>query len=233
MRLLVTFVALIGTVQHAEGTCARVELAPKLLTPDGAAIPDDGGILVGWEGSTRSAPLPGDPSYRPEWKTSAPVVLDKLAPGLTLFRLKRPGPLTITDAKHTLGTFSRDASAGALALAAPKVKRAELAAVRFHYGEIGHTLALTLGDPVPADAVAVIVYVVRNKARVALSFGRVTPGDTSVVAFTDTYRCMFNPPTTQAPKRTERPVFVWVDRFGRRSKPSAPQRLAIVDNTKP
>ena len=209
-----------------------VELAPQLITPDGAALPDDGGVLVGWESRTRGPRVAGDPSYRPEWKTSSPAALDKLAPGLTLYRPNPPGALTITDGNRTIGRFQRDTKTKPVALAAPEIARAELVAARLRYGEIGNRLDLTFAKPVPDGVVAVIVYVTRGKTQPALSFGRVTPGATKAVAFTDMYRCMFNPDGTQAPKPTETTMFAWVDQFGRRSKLSAARKLAIVDDTK-
>ncbi|MBA3457991.1 MAG: hypothetical protein H0T42_33215, partial [Deltaproteobacteria bacterium] len=78
-----------------------------------------------------------------------------------------------------------------------------------------------------------ITYATRKKKRVAISFHRVEPGKDTAIAFADAGRCSFNPAGMEPPKAGEKVTLVWVDAFGRLSKPSAPIVMTEIKPAKP
>lgn len=216
------------------------ELAPLVLTPDGAQLPADGGVLVGWTWETRGAKRDTDPSQPPEWQLGA-ATKAQLAPGVTVYRPKaRTGKFAITGKDGAaVASFGFDASAAAVKLAAPTptaIRRSEI------IGRRGRSIRVDaeLASPPPPDAIAVVVY----KQRTAIDFAQLdrdaaagadAGADAQTKAKTitihrDAGRCAFNPKGIEAPAGGDEITFAWVDRFGRLSKPSKAIKVtATVD----
>src|SRR6185369_193941 len=73
--------------------CELKPLAAHLATPDGAAIPADGGVLVDWAHVAKATQQSGDPSQPSDWRFEVRgkqlrVSPLSLAPGVSVYRPK-------------------------------------------------------------------------------------------------------------------------------------------------
>ena len=236
MRAVLVAAVLWATAAVGDAKCARTELGPKILTPPKAAIPGDGGMLVGWEASMNVERSDADPSVQPKWvafganHTKLPIVVDTLAPGLSVYRTKDINGFTLVDAKaKTLATFTRD-GAPKLDLPAPLPKSIVLSHFDGFRGGQEHAIDGKFAA-VPAQAVAVILYRVSGDKRTALAFrmlDREAETKTqSVSLYADPGHCGWNPPGTTLPAATDDIAVAWVDAYGRQSAPSAKQKLTV------
>ncbi|MCX5742774.1 MAG: hypothetical protein NT062_09785 [Proteobacteria bacterium] len=233
---LVVAVALAPT-PAALAKCAMQELVAQLITPTTGKLPADGGILVGFAHATNGDDELTDPLAKPTWKFTSggkPVDVTRvaLAPGLTVYRPRPGSPITsirVADKKRVIRELARDATATAApSVVAPRVTKLEITTRSSGRGP-ARTATATVADPIPNDAVAVIVYAERGTAAkpapVAISFGTIgvhNPKARTVIPWADPSRCAFNPPGMEAPPTGAKVTLAWVDAYGRVSRSSAP-----------
>ena len=135
MHRLTILVALLPHV--ADAKCARSEQAPKVLTTRDTKLPDDGGILVGWQNKVyedADEHSDGDPSDQPKWTATADkkkVALTRtsLAPGLSVYTPAKFTGTLVLRGKADLGSFTRDGKTKN-AMAAPCLRPRDLGTVR-------------------------------------------------------------------------------------------------------
>jgi hypothetical protein len=229
MKLLIG-VSLVAFVPAVDAKCAMTELTPHLLTPAGAKLPADGGILVGWEVAVDRdySHSKGDtlkPAYKlTDGKAAVDGVADPLAPGVYVYHPKKPGTgaLVLVDGKTEVGRFAQG-SKDAADLPAPVARKGRLDTAKAFRGT-RHSFGVDV-DQVPDHAIGVILY---SDKHVAMSFSLVAhdkPGATTVEPFQDPSRCSFNPSGMMAPAIGDAVTIAWVDPFGRPSKPSNPIKV--------
>jgi hypothetical protein len=213
-----------ATPAHANA-CADPTIAPRIFTPAGTTLEDDGGIVVGLEdGGTVDHPMD---LAKPTWRfhagterASPQVTL--LAPGLAIYAPHAPArPLSLEDDQQkTLMTLGFEVASydDRPISEAPKVASATFKATTSRRGSSEHTTVTVA--PAPEGTVAVIAYTAnaRDQAR---SWARVAPGATSFVIF---QRAPCRPllPGTIASRKGARIILVWVDAKGHTSQRSAP-----------
>jgi len=214
----------VSIVPSADALCIAMEAGDVLASPVAAVLPGDGGILVRWMPVSEVKAE----NQSSGWKvaaegTSVAVARIQLAPGLTVLRpAAGTAMLTVSSGTTEIARLTRDATLPAFTAAAPTPTKLALTTQRARYSGYFRTVSATLSAPVPDDAIGVITYATRKKKRVAISFALVERGKLSVATFGDPGRCSFGPPGADAPKTGEKVTLVWVDAFGRLSKPSAP-----------
>lgn len=194
----------------------RVDNTADLITRDGATIPADGGVLVGWKplvnGPKNDAPA------RPAWtfNGAAATQMVELAPHLVVYSVKATGALAVADpAKAKVATFTRADKAPGRSLPAPNVTKLVLTKHQQRWTERREVTA-TLASPSPPEAVALVTYAMRDKKQVALSYERIPKAGAKVLsAFADADSCGFLPKGIQPPKVGESVTFAYVDQFGR------------------
>jgi hypothetical protein len=227
IRFAVAFV-LVAAITDAGAKCARTEQRPKVLTTRDTKLPDDGGILVGWENevySDASDHVKGDPSNQPDWaafdrKTKLVLTRVSLAPGLSVYRVTGKATAVLkSKAGKTLGTFSHDAKAAANAMPPPAVSDVVLSIDDSERWSERHAKA-TLKVAPPPQAAALVVYAIGPKDNAAISF--VTLPDThdkllKLDVFDDAGHCGSVVDGSRPPAKGEKLAFAWVDAFGRLS----------------
>ena len=227
----------------ADACCMMQPRSGVVLTTRDTALPDDGGILVGWRyggGSpTENDDYSLDSSNQPSWKVQVgkakPVGLKRvsLAPGLSVYSPPAgKADFTLVDGKGTaLGAFGRNPKAAKNAMPAPAVTSVKLWTVPDFRANDRHALASLKSAP-PAEAVAIIVYQVTKTGNVPISFA-VLPDThdklTTIEAFQDAGRCGVLQPGARPPANGESIAFAWVDAFGRRSPLSATIKAKATD----
>ena len=211
-----------------QAKCARMGLAPVVLTPQNAAVPLDGGVVVGITGA------PGDHGDVDEvvqrtWRFRVGAALhepkiETLAPGLAVYRLpvKAPKAQLEDGGKVVQGkiTFGEDKP---LALAAPKVKRITHQRTITGRGSSART-EVELGEAVPPGAVAIVLADAKGAAR---SWGGIDVGALGAVPYAQS-RCGVLPNGTLESSAGDQVTVFWVDRAGRRSPASAPVKIVRI-----
>lgn len=211
--------------------CAQPSLGPVVLTTRDTRLPEGGGVLVGWsqDVSRNAVDLKDDPSNLSGAQATsggAPAALTRasLAPGLSVYRAAGAGPLVLMDRVGVpLGTFTRDGQRAA-PMPAPRPTSLLLEHPRVRYGESTRA-TLTLAEPPPAGAAAIVLYRRTKAGPRAIAFALVPDahdGLTSLEVFSPGGHCTVPPPGTEAPVERDRVAFAWVDAFGRTSPVSAP-----------
>lgn len=237
-RLLAVAVGLavaLVAVPRASALCAVSEAGDALVSPVASVLPGDGAILVGWRSFLESK----SSNQSTSWTVASggkpiAIVRERLAPGLLVLRPAAGTELiTVSSGTNELGRYTRDPKAPAFAPEPPRATKLEMTSSPARYNNWYRTVTATLAAPVPADAVVMITYAIRKKKRVAISFHHVEPGRDIAVAFADPGRCSFNPAGMEPPKAGEKVTLVWVDAFGRLSKPSAPIAMTEIKPVKP
>jgi len=191
------------------------ELAPDVWTPNGAQLPRDGGVLVGWTYESRGTP-------HAEWRYSEATTDDTLVPGVTVIRPKqRKGPFKITSKDGaTIATFELGKPT-VVSLPAPIATTAQLSHA-FDRRSRTTIVVADVADPPPADAFGVITYA-KGKA---IDFARIEKDDGKHVALhRDPGRCRFLPSGLEAPTAGSEVTFAYVDAFGRLGKASKPVKV--------
>lgn len=235
--ILIAVVAL--PAADAAAKCARTEQRPVVLTTRDTKLPDDGGILVGWQTETYSdandhVPYDKDPTDQPTWTAqdgaNKPVALTRtaLAPGLSVYvPAKGTGAVILTaKAKQPLGKFTHDPKAAKVALPAPQVASLALVSTQEMRWRERRATA-TLAAPPPEAAVAIIVY----RAGKPLTFARLPDTHdhlTELETFQDAGHCGSVVFGSEPPAANDKVTFAWVDAFGRLS----PQSAAIAAHAK-
>ena len=199
--------ALLPQGLHA-GDCAPRFPRPRIVTPDGAAIPVGGGILVEETANTNGAALEAAPikAWRfAEGKRRVAPKERELAPGLTV--LEVVGTRLENASGHTLRGFTRAKDAPA-APPAPKVKAVEL--VKSHAGyRVNTHLTVELEDASPAG-LFLVVFDGEGKPR---SFGRSQRASTSVEVYS-AGECITSPQGTIPTQPGDTVRLAWVDDTG-------------------
>ena len=217
-------IALWAQATATDAKCMRVELAPKIVTPMKAALPPDGGVLVGYTSSTDAERSDADPSVQAGWKTSAALSIETLAPGLSVYRTSATGMFTITDAKQkAVGTFTHGAAVK-LDLPAPAPSALVLSESEGYRGGKEHEIDATFAA-IPTQAVAVVLYKVVAGKRTPQSFSLIDRERKAIAVYSEPGHCGWNPPGTSLPAATDDVALAWVDAYGRLSAPSAALKL--------
>jgi len=224
LTALLALASLVATSTPAAAKCAIQHRQPKVLTESVAVPVDGGGIVVGTQSVPYDLPETGE-ALQKSWgfltgRDLLQPVIRVLAPGLVVYSVQ---PKTRTTGELTDGTkviakltVTTDKVAK---LAAPKVKA-------IHQPVIGEqryrpTTTVTLDGTVPADAIAIVLFDARNKAR---SWREVTAGESEVDAFARG-RCAVVADGTIESRVGDKVSVAWVDKYGRLS---AKSRLVVV-----
>ena len=206
----------------AAADCALMGLAPKVLTVDGTAIPQTGGILVAAVPLDGGALDPGDAAIPKDWrfrgvKTKPTTV--SLAPGLAVYRLPATDAVELEDAKGVVAkvkgtTDKRERPAP------PKVVSVK------YQTRMGRrsmtTVDVVLDGAPPAGVVAMILADAKGTPR---SWGLVT--GTTVAAFMSR-DCLSLPNGTVGSKKGDRVVVYFVDDTGQKSDASKPLTITMA-----
>ncbi len=199
--------ALLPLKLHA-GDCAPQFPRPRIVTPDGAAIPVGGGILVEHTTNTNGAALEAAPIKAWRFAQGKRRVAPKereLAPGLTV--LEVAGTSLENGRGHTLRGFTR-AKDGPVAPTVPKVKAVEL--VKSHAGyRVNTHVTVELEEAIPA-ALFLVVFDGEGKPR---SFGRSQRASTSVEVYS-AGECITSPQGTLPTHPGDTVRLAWVDDTG-------------------
>jgi len=205
--------------RSVDAKCAMQHQQPKVLTQAVAAPVDGGGIVVGTQSVPYDLPERGE-ALQPTWgfltgRDLMQPVITVLAPGLVVYRVqpntRTTGELTDGTAVIAKLTFTKDKVAR---LPAPRVK-----AIRQSTADDRRwspTTSVTLDGTVPADAVAIVLFDAKRKAR---SWREVTAGASEVEAFARG-RCEVVPNGTVESRVGDKVSVAWVDRYGRLSAAS-------------
>lgn len=228
----------LGSASPASSKCARVLLAPQLITHAAETIPARGGVLVGFEETTDDAAeayADHDPAMNTDWtlvvgKRKVRPRIEQLAPGLAVYRpgvlrSSRATTIVLRDGKGAkLGTFSATARPAPATLPAPVVTKLTSTSVAQNKGRWNGTVttATAVVDRIPDGAAALIVYRRTADATTALSWARVAVGSApSIEVYASPGRCGSEPDGLTAPATGDSVVLAWVDQFGRLSPQSA------------
>ncbi|MBK7074468.1 MAG: hypothetical protein IPH44_19440 [Myxococcales bacterium] len=219
--------------------CARVLLAPQLITHAADPIPAGGGVLIGFTETTDDSAetfAGHDPAMNADWtlvvgKRKTRPRLEQLAPGLAVYRPgalrgTRPTQVVLRDGKGAkVGAFSASSRADAASLPAPSVKRVTSTAVAQDKGRWRGTVTTTVVevDQIPDRAAALIAYRQDGNNTTALTWARVAVGSSPAIEiYASPGKCGTEPEGLTAPAPGVTVVLAWVDQFGRRSPLSTP-----------
>jgi hypothetical protein len=217
-----------------EAKCARNVAVPVILTTRDTELPDDGGVLVGWDASMDDATgeMSADPSDQPTWtatesqpKSQTKLALTRvaLAPGLSVYKVTGTGDVTLAG-KKPLGTFHHDPKAAANTMAAPALTSMVFVKQKVvRWAE--RTATAHFKSAPPAAAAAVIVYSVTAKGNTPIGFATLPDTHdtlTEVDTFHDRGHCDVILDAARPPTPGEKIVVAWVDSFGRLSPTSKP-----------
>ncbi len=224
---LALLICALATPHVADAKCARYGLSPEVLTPSGAAISADGGIVIGAIDDEDGAIDSGDPASQPGWRLRigsrvASPTLVPIAPGLVLYKLPTDATeaLLIDDKRATVGKVTvRPKSAP---FGAPKIKKIT------HDSRGGKRpfarIKVELVGAAPDGAIALVLADPKGKPR---SWGRVSGGATTALAF-ERGRCRVLVNGTIESKPGERVTAFWVDASGRKSAASGAIAIAAA-----
>jgi hypothetical protein len=224
-HLLVAALAVGSTTSLVDAKCAMQELIPKLLTPDQASVPADGGVLVGYDFEVVNARRSETTFKFSDGHKPVEVTKQALAPGVDVYKPKSSGLLYMTDAAtdKAAGSFTRDAKASAFDPAPPATTAVRESIATGRRGKQVSIAAVLAAAP-PDAAIGVILY---GKDHAPLAFTTVPhDGSKELLVYRDAGRCAFNPPGMTPPPIGDAITLAWVDKFGRISKPSAPRAVA-------
>lgn len=211
--------------------CPYQPLVEEPLTPTGATLYDDGGVLMttrpGGFGGGDIGVMPSGPLLRADGN---PVEVDAeyIAPALSMVRPKQVSigtlvsarTLELVDAKGTvLRTYEQ--RMGGKRLAAPKgrvsstLTRTAAAVRRGPYPPQG-SMTITLAQDPPADAAVIVMQLARDKTGIA--WAPVTAGQRAFAFGPAGKGCTPGPATA---RQGDRVVLVWFDVHGQKSGTSA------------
>lgn len=233
VSVIVAAVAL-GHASPAYPKCARVLLAPQVITHGADTIPAHGGVLVGFAKTTDDAAeafVGRDPAMNADWtltvgRRKVRPRVEQLAPGLAVYRPgalrgARPTTITLRDGKGgRLAAFSATSRTGGVDLPAPVVIQLTSTSSAQSKGRWSgvRTTATAVVDRVPDGAAALIVYRETAGAATALTWARVGAGASPTIeVYATPGRCGTEPDGLTPPQPGDSVVLAWVDQFGRLS----------------
>jgi hypothetical protein len=212
-RCVLALVISVGLSAAAAADCALMGLAPKLMTPAGATLAPDGGIVVGAESVERDSLRDGDVAVQEAWRFVVPMgtiepAIEVLAPGLAVYRASVVDALELCDDAGACVKTTR-ATAPRTLLAAPKIKSikydAPLSKRRIVRVEV------VLDGPPPPGVTALVLADAKGAAR---SWG---PAVGSVFYPYLSRDCLALPNGTVGSAKGDKVTLFWVDDSGRRS----------------
>ena len=228
MRVLLAILVLASAPDGASAKCAMPDTGSVVLTPDGATLAPDGGVVIGAATSFEVKLAGAEDGKNPAWRFAddkaqhAPELV-VLAPGLVVHRppVGIGGELTLADGKKPVVTIDRGKDAVAV-LEAPNVVSVAHVTKPVRYRGTYQTLHATFKAAAPAGAVAVIVFGVTAKGNVARSWSRVEANALTEQVAGTSGRCDVGIPGEIMSKIGDKVVLAWVDASGRLSKLSKP-----------
>ncbi len=216
MRAVALLLVLASASAHAERVCERGPLRPQVIGGAKRVIAGSGGVIV-----ASGDKLP-DWRFRVVNKVARPRVV-LLAPGLAIYH---PPPLAGTDAvledlEHSVINSAQRALTIAPSLEPPKVDVITSTDLE------GRTTVIAELDPVPREAILVIVSVVERGRTVPIAWAR-TGGASGrkLLLWHTPYGCEQTVDALRPPRVGERVVLSFVDEAGRVSEPSEPVAVA-------
>jgi hypothetical protein len=230
MHRLVILLAALGSVPSlARADCARWGLAPKVLTPAGAVVPRDGGVVVAAIPEEQGKLDPGDAAVQAGWRIrfgsdAVKPPIDVLAPGLAVYRVAVANAfqVALTNGDSVLATV-RSTRDKLESLAAPKVARVWFEQPRSRRSTT--RIGVELEGDAPAGAVALVMAsdqgVPRSWALAGAGAGRTfypySAGD-----------CRALPNGTLPSKAGDKITLFWVDSVGLRSAATGPIQIGAT-----
>jgi hypothetical protein len=218
---VVAFIVVALASRSAASDCKSAGLVTRVLTPTGAVVPGDGGIIVAAVNDW-NAPLPkGDVAVQATWRLriGSDVVkppIEVIAPGLAIYRVAVANAFKaeLVNDKQEVVASVRPARGGDRPLPAPQVTRAFYERVGTKHG--GERVGIEIGTAVPANAVALVIADANGTPRswTALDVPGLFP-----------YRsmdCQSLPNGTLPTKTGDKIMTFWLDAGGRKSAPSKP-----------
>lgn len=202
--------------------CPYQPLVEEPLTPAGATILGDGGVLLATrvDGGPDRGAMPSGPRLRSA-DADVEVDVEYVAPALTLVRPKQSVDRTL-DIVDAMGKVLRsyEQRTGGTRLAAPKGSAVSTltrsaAVQRRQYPPQG-TMTITLAEDPPADAAVLVVQTLRDKTGIA--WAPVAASQRSFVFGPAGKGCV---PGPAAARQGARLVLVWFDIHGQKSTTSA------------
>ncbi|MBK9036915.1 MAG: hypothetical protein IPL61_37630 [Myxococcales bacterium] len=235
---LVAALCALGPTAPANAKCARVLLAPQVLTHAADPIPRGGGVLVGYTSTTDDGAeqFEGhDPAVNDDWvlvvgKRKLRPRIEVLAPGLAVYRPgvirgARLATLALRDgAGRKLAGFTASTRPTPGLATAPTGATITSVSSQSNRGRDTRTLTtvtVTLAAAAPAGAVALIAYA-GGAQSAPIAWGRVAAGATAIEIYDSPGRCGSEPDGLRAPAPGDTIALTWVDGFGQRSPRSAP-----------
>ena len=207
------------------GACARPEIPPAPLTPDGAKLAKGGGVVMQMEDSAKA----------PRWTfagtttatTKATTKIRVIGPGLAVYEPPAAGAWTLQDDKGT-PSIKVESGADAKAPPAPALKAVKYASSTNRRGQSTNVTVEINGQP-PASAVALLAY---DDKGAVMSWGKVWAGDpaSKVSQFAIYYSgsCTVLPNGTRAINPSDKIKLAWLDASGQVSPMVA---ATVVDAT--
>ena len=221
-------VAVFATRLQAADACARMDPEDLPLTPDGAVVASDGGVIMTIGYAFGRSPLPL--TLRTVGSKTPPVIRS-IAPQLSVLQPAPGHAVELVDGNGKVVRTFTIAAVKAPALAAPKLAALTSTAAKpvasttptpRIMGVPNTNLAITLADPPPADAFALVIYAGSDQH----AWVGVTANQTTYAIATGGKGChganAF--PTYQG----EALRFAWLDRGGRLSALSAVVRVGVA-----
>ena len=212
MRAVALALVLVSAHAHADRMCEMGLLPPQVIDGAGGVIAGSGGMIV-----ASGDKLP-DWRFRVLNKVIRPRVVP-LAPGLAIYH---PPPLAGTDVvlenlERSVIRRARRALTIAPGPESPKVDVIATAEVG------GRTSVIAELDPIPRDAIVVIVSVVERDRTLPITWVRTGGASGQKLLLWHTpYGCEQTIDGTRQPRVGERVVLSFVDEAGRVSEPSKP-----------
>ncbi|MEO8700262.1 MAG: hypothetical protein ABI867_09470 [Kofleriaceae bacterium] len=210
VRLAILCVLLGGASTADAGACARPDIPSVPITRDGAAITAKGGVVVTLD----------DVAKPPAWqftsgKRTVPATAKTLGPGLVVLAVPAGGDWVLADDKGTKLIAVKHAAVEPKPLPAPKVS--VVTHETWSNGRRGNsTMVLaTIEDPIPADAVALVVLDDKGAMRSFLAL--MSPQGPGALPIYNSGSCTVKPNGTLPTNPTDVISLAWIDSSGRTS----------------
>lgn len=235
MRVALALLVVLAVPSVADALCAMPQQGSARLDTSATSLAADGGVLVrsttNFDFSNGEEPGAAN-AINKSWRFSDGAkqyepTLVTLAPGLVLYLPPKgvTGALTLLDGKVERAKVTIGTDKPAL-LAAPEATSARMVKVPVRWGHLLQVHAVTKSTP--AGAVAVVVFVTKNKKPVARSWKLVDPSKTEFIVAGTEGRCDPGTPGEVLSKAGDKIQLAWVDAHGRLSALSKPVTIQKV-----